>query len=340
MNQLTAIFMQQLSDDTSLSEEILERVRKELVLELLRCLPKEMHPGTLYCSAEGENLKSQMLLWKEEAAKISKPSDAVRYLRSLKELCQTAKRLREETCQQIESYASVDGGKLHLFYAEEQRSVLKTVNEWIRIDLYRILILGGPAYFRKIPLLKKIPMLLLDRVRYYKTQVMPVLSLLDARQRYSYWAVQHKDECRMGPLATLPAYVLCEPAKRSERLMPGEYKKLEALGGVMYQGLGRLTNITPDTIEEAQSDGLYDHVPMEAFEQARGTQDPVKALETLYAGKWYAVDPYELFSKAAAIEASWTILRRGQLRQCLYCGSLVEHHVPLCPQCIKRIKVR
>ena len=281
-----------------------------------------------------------MLLWEKDAAQILKPSDGVKYLRILKELCETAKRLHKETCEQMESYTSVDGGKVHFFYAEEQRLAQKIVNEWIQIDLYRILILGGPRYFEQIPVLKKVPLLLADRVRYYKTQVMPVLSSLNPKQRYRYWAVQHKEECRMGPLATLPAYVLCEPAKRSARLIPGEYKKLEAVGGVLYQGLGRLTNITPDTIEEAQSDGVYDTLSMEMLEKAWGRGDPIMALQTMFAGKWYAIDPYELFSKAAALEASWTILRRGQLRQCVYCGSLVEHQVPLCPQCIKRIKVR
>ena len=340
MNRLTAVFLQQLYEYVpGRQQELLECMRRELQRQPDLSLPEETAPGTMFCSAQGKQLQRDLAGWKQQAAALEDGGLAVRQLKQLEDLCRQAADLRKETGHEIRGAGAVDPARLHLFCGPEQKQALAVVDELIRVDLFRAAVLGGAALFARIPPVDRVAHTLADRLEYYKNCVLPALSGVEENKAYGVWAFLQQDECRIGPLGSLAAFSPCAPDKSARDLLPGECRTVMTSRGVVFQGVGCVTNLEPASIEGAQHQTVGDAIPVRELARRLDTRDPIRALAEYYGPRPYAVDACELFAAASMAQSARVLLRRGQLGQCFLCGRAVQGGVPLCAQCVAKVKV-
>lgn len=341
MNRLTAVFLQQLYACAPQKQELLKRAQRELLLQLDRSLPELLSPGTLIASAKGQELRQQAARWKQQTEQCSRMEDITLLLEQLNALQKQEQRLHTETRQEINRSGFVDGTKLHLFYRSEQRDALQVLDEIIRIELFRIAVLGGAQRFNAVPPLAAVPDILADRLAYYKNCLMPVLLDLSDQMLYGCWAFRFQEESRAGPLGNLPGYLIAEPnPAKATGLLPGEYTVLPAAKGTLYQGVGSLTNLTPDTVEQAQRTSVQDHIPVAELAARLYHGDPVRALGDYFGNNPYIVDPYELFATADVARGALELAERGRTRHCFLCGKALKNRAPLCAACVEKVCLR
>lgn len=340
MKRLTAVFLQQLNNYVPGKEQdILACMRRELQRQLDVVLPDVSAPGTLFCSARGKQLQRDLNNWKRQVAGLLHVSQAVTCLDQLETLCREAEQLRQETRQEIRCEGGVDPARLHLFCGAEQAQALAVVDELIRVELYCVAVLGGAELFGRIPPVDRVAHTLSDRLDYYKKYVVSALSGVEDNKAYGVWAFVQQDEIRAGPLGSLAAFLPCSPDKSAVDLLPGECRSGMTSRGVVFQGVGCVTNLNPNNIEMAQHEKVESTIPVQELARRLDTWDPIRALKECYVARPYAVDACELFAVASMAQSARVLLRRGQLGQCFLCGRTVRGGVPLCAQCVTKVKV-
>lgn len=340
MNRLTAIFLQQLYGYVPQKRELLDRARRELLLQMDRALPELLSPGTLFGSSQGQKLRQQASRWKQQAEQCTRMEEIAPLLYQLQALEKQERQLHAQTRQEIQGSGFVDGTQLHLFYRSEQRDALRILNEVIRVELFRIAALGGAYRFKNVPPLAAVPDLLADRLAYYKNSLMPVLQDLSDQVLYGCWAFRFQAESAVGPLGKLPGYLITDPNPAKAALLPGEYTVLTTSRGTLYQGVGCLTNLTPDTVEQAQRGPVQDRIPVAELAARLYGDDPVRTLGDYFGNKPYIVDPYELFAAADVAKGAQALEDRGRARRCLLCGKALTKPVPLCASCVEKVCLR
>lgn len=341
MNRLTAVFLQQLYACAPQKQDLLKRAKRELLLQLDRSLPELLSPSTLIASAKGQELRQQTVQWKQRTEQCSHMEDITFLLEQLYALQKQERQLHTETRREIQSSGFVDGTKLHLFYRSEQRNALQVLDEMIRIELFRIAVLGGAQRFKAVQPLAAVPDILADRLAYYKNCLMPVLLDLSDQVLYGCWAFRFQEESRTGPLGNLPGYLMAEPnPAKAAGLLPGEYTVLPTAKGAVFQGVGCLTNLTPDTVEWAQRVSVQDHIPVAELAARLYHDDPVRVLGDYFGSTPYIVDPYELFAAADVARGAQELAERGRTRRCFLCGKALKNQAPLCTACVEKVCLR
>lgn len=341
MNRLTAAFLQTLYEYVPQKKELLECVRQELLRQLEHALPNAISAGTLFCSPEAQQLQKQINSWKTGVERIVFMREATDRMQDLERLCNREKQLHTRTQTELARSGFVDVGNLHIFYLSEQDDALGVLNQIIRIDLFRIVALGGPDLFRHIPPLDRQLDHLDLRLNYYKTYIRPALDRISEVDQYGNWAFRYQDMVRAGPLARLPSFQIAEPDQKLGTLLPGEYKMRMLGSGPLYQGVGRLTNITPETVIEAQNTTVCANItPKQLLGGMERNVDPVQALQSVMGKRFYSVNATDLFAAADYVVSARTILKRGYGRQCFLCGRSVQGNAPLCPRCMEKTIVK
>lgn len=340
MNRLTAVFLQQLYEYVPQKSELLQCAQKELLRQLEVSLSEAVSPGTVFFSTHAQQLKQKIEIWKSKAEGLCRVSQIGEFLEELEALCACERQLHEETQQQIRSTGFVDAARLHLFYHSEQRQALDVVNEMIRVELFRVAALGGPERFRRIPEVDTVPDTLTGRLGLWKQYIQPALQDLPDNLLYGCWAFQEQNSCPTGPLGKIPGYLLANPDKKAAGLLPGEWKKIAGSKGYLYQGGGRLTNLTPNNVQQAQGKPLGTTVPVEQLAVRMRRCDPIQAMQDYFGNAPYSVDPYELFAAADLAASANTILERGQTGSCFLCGAPVRNNAPLCRHCVERVYIK
>lgn len=341
MNFLTAVFLQQLYTYAPQKEELMQLARRELLRELDCSMPDAISPGTLFCTAQGQQLKREITEWKTKVEHCSRMEDVIRGLRSLQKLKDREERFHEETQREIRNPGFVDSARLHVFYHREQGEALRILNEVIHVELFRIVCLGGVRRFSRIPPLARVPDSLVERLAYYKDYLIPSITDLEENALYGYWAIRYQPDSRTGPRGKLPAYSIAEPKNsKGKQLLPGEYQKIPIVQGTLYQGIGCLTNLTPDTVERAQNMQVHDQIPVVELSSRLYRLDPIQALASYFRQEFYAVDAYELFAAADVAQSANTLMERGQTESCFLCGSAVKNNAPLCSSCVEKVYVK
>ena len=340
MNRLTAIFLQQLYDYVPQKNELLQRAKKELLRQLDISMPEAVSPGTLFFSEHAQQFKGKMDAWKNKVQNLCRIEHVREFLSELEMLCARQKELHNETQRQIHSAGLVDVSKLHLFYRSEQKQALDVVNEMVRIELFRVVALAGPDRFCRIPPIDTVPDTLAGYLGYWKQWIDPALQNLPDHLLYGCWAFQEQECCPTGPLGKLPTYLPVKTNKKSGTLLPGEWARNIGPRGNWYQGVGRLTNLTPDTVQWAQHQNIKQHIPVTELASRMHLLNPVQAMQAYFGQTPYSVDPYELFSTADLAATANTMLERGQTHSCFLCGGPVQDNAPLCARCVERTYIK
>ena len=342
MNKLTAVFLDVLGAQAGQTKRAADLAKENMQAEFSERAGELLLPGTLFFSDEGRELKQRLTALQNEISRIERAQQAVGIIRQLEELYIRAEKLHRDTQKQIRKKGYIDARKLHFFYQSEQAEAMEILENYIKTELYLAAAFGGGRMFLARKPLKSFQHTLQDRVRYLKEELLPVTDTQNFRQNAGtrYWAVQHQDEVKAGPMGTLPGFVITEPVKSGRRFIPGEHAVLPSRKGVILQGMGYLTNLTPMTVENAQTKGalVTSVTPDQLVYYIDHLQDPDAVLGSMFAGKYYLISAEEYFGAASHAEASAAIRRRSRLGQCLFCGKPVaEKH--FCSNCEKRIKI-
>ena len=318
MNKLTAVFLDVLGAEAGQTKRAADLAKENMQNEFSERVAELLLPGTLFFSDEGRELKRRLTALQGEISHIERAQQAVGIIKQLEELY-----IRAE--------------KLH-----RQAEAMDILENYIKTELYLTAAFGGGRMFLTRKPLKSFQHTLQDRVRYLKEELLPVTDTQNFRQNVDsrYWAVQHQDAVKAGPLGILPGFMITEPVKSGRRFLPGEHAALPSRKGVILQGMGYLTNLTPMTVENAQIKGalVTSVTPDQLINYIDYLQDPDAVLGSMFAGKYYLISAAQYFGAASYAEASFTIRRRSRLGQCLFCGKPVaEKH--FCSNCEKRIKI-
>ncbi|MDO5132215.1 MAG: hypothetical protein Q4D81_04420 [Eubacteriales bacterium] len=342
MKKLTAVFLDVLGRETGLESRAAALARVNMQTEFQAKTRELLSGGTLYFSGEGHRLRQDLLMLRERVAQIDAAGKAAQTGTKLQELFVRAEKLHRETQHQIHRQGKIDVQRLHFFYQAEQSEALDILEEYIRVELCRILVLGGGNAFLSRKALKSFRHTLQDRMRYLQTEILPVTGTHQFRELGvpRYWAVQHQEEMKAGPFGVLPGFASVAPVKTDHRFCPGEHRELPCRGGTVMQGIGYLTNVLPKDVEAAQQKGaLHTKVtPAQLVCYLQYLRDPDQVLGHLFSGAFYAVEAAEYYSAASYVEASLAVVRRKRFGQCVFCGKPADG-ADICAQCSRRIKI-
>ena len=342
MNKLTAVFLDVLGAQTGQMKRAADLVKVNMQAEFAERTGELLSPGTLFFSDEGRELKQQLAALQSKIEHIERAQQAVGYVKQLKRLYIRAEKLHRDTQKQIRKKGYIDARRLHFFYRGEQSEAIEILENYIRTELYLTAAFGGGRVFLTRKPLKSFRHTLQDRIRYLKEELLPITDTQNFRQDVGsrYWAVQHQEAIKAGPMGVLPGFVITEPVKTGHRFVPGEHAALPSRKGIILQGMGYLTNLTPQSVENAQIKGalITRITPDQLLKYTDYLQDPDSVLGTVFAGKYYLINAAEYFGAASYAEASVAIQRRSRLGQCVFCGKPVEGEY-FCGNCEKRIKI-
>ena len=342
MKELTAVFMDVLGKKTGQEGRTSAIVRESMLAEFSERTRDLLSSETLFFSDEGHALLQELLILKRTIEKLNMAKDAAKLCAKLKALFIRAEELHRETQREIEKSGRIRAGKLHFFYAGEQERALDILEGYIKAELFRVFVIGGGELFFKCKPLKGYQHTLPDRMKYLMFELAPITDTQSFRQlaKTKYWAVSHQDEMRAGPMGRLPGMLMTDPVKTDHRFLPGEHRMLPGRGGLVLQGIGYLTNVTPKNIENAQlRGGLQTTVTPDMLRPyVDYLSDPDSVLNHIFAGKLYVISPAQYFAAASYAEACVTITSRHRLGQCLLCGQDAQNG-SFCDRCFRRIKI-
>lgn len=341
MDYLTVLFLNQLAGQVERADELLKLVRKELLAEFERQMSCNMVSGVLFYTGRARALQQRCAQWLESARQLPQIGAGKALLRELETLAKESDFLRQETRNQLQSPASIDMDRMHIIDPQDHEQTLRLIEEMIRFDLYRVAAIGGGALLTRITPFRRVSATLEAYMDYYRQEVLGALNMCSETRKYAFWAVQHRGDGKCGAYAKLPAYVIAEPKKVKHPMLPGEYQIIEDRGGILMQGVGMLTNVTPNNILSAQDAGVgYKPTVRQILQCGADLSRPDQVLAGSFEGGYYAVDPFEFFGMLSAAEDARVILRRGQLQQCFLCAAPVQNNAPLCPACMKRVQIQ
>ena len=342
MKELTAVFMDVLGKKTGQEDRAAALVRDSMLLELSERTRELSSSGTLFFSREGRALKQDLEILRRKAENLAQAYQAAGMCAMLRSIFIRAEKLHREAQREIHRPGHIRASRLHFFYAQEQEEALEILEEFIKAELYRILALGGGRMFFACRPLRGYPRTLQGRMEYLNQEILPVTDSPEFRDRIRtrYWAVEHRDEMKAGAIGVLPGFRIADPVKADSRFMAGEHRLLPYRGTVVLQGVGYLTNVRPDTVEEAQRQGALktEVTPSDLAPWAADLKDPDAVLSRVFEGSLYAVSPSMYFGVSSYVAASGAVDRRRRLGQCLLCGQSAEGE-NFCVRCARKIKI-
>lgn len=337
MDYLTIVFLEKLSDRVSCSGLLLEKLRKKMHDDAHRRLQKQLLDTTIYLSTSGKGYRARIDQWFSELAHMAKISQAELQYRRLLALENEAEELHKETQRALASPGSLNPEKLHCIFSEEKDDALNRLTGAVHFEMYRIVASGGGAVLNSLPLLKYIHVTVEAYFEYYVYNVLPALESLEHRKRFGVWAYQFKEQSKLGGLIKLPVYMESEPKSMKRRMILGETEQVTSGRNMIWQGIGAITNISPNTIAVAQEKGIYTIVRSNHLMNGYLQEAPSQILDRCFGGEWYAIDPANLFAELNIALLANTLLGRREMRRCLYCGSDGANNL-LCLSCISKIR--
>ncbi len=342
MQALAAVFMDILGKKTGQEDRAAAIIRESVSAEFSERTRELLSSETLFFSDEGHALHQDLLVLKRDIEKLLHAKDAAKLGAKLKTLYVRAEELHRETQREIEKNGRIRAAKLHFFYADEKEKALDILEQYVRVELFRVLVFGGGSLFSRCKPLKGYQHTLQDRMKYLVYELAPVTDSQSFKllAKTRYWAVVHQDEMRAGPMGRLPGMLITDPVKTDHRFLPGEHGLLPGRGGLVLQGIGHLTNMTPENIDKAQlRNNLQTVVTPEMLKPfVDYLSDPDSVLNHIFSGKPYVISTEQYFAAASCAEACITISNRRRLGKCLLCGQSAESGL-LCERCGRRIRI-
>lgn len=337
MNYLTIVFMEKLADRVSCKDLILKRIQKELRDAGEQRLQPLLLESTCYLSTAGKSYRERIDQWFAETARIKQISQAELQYKRLQALESEGEALHRETQQAFASPGSLNADRIHYLFREECDNALLRLTSAVHLEMYRLVVSGGGAAFKAIPLLKYVHSTVEAYYEYYVRYLMPALESLAHRKRFGVWAYQYRDQARLGALIRLPVYLEAEPKSTKKRLIPGEMEQITTSSSVIWQGMGVITNLSPDAMMAAQEKGVQTVIMAQQLMNGHLHESPAQLLERCFHGAWYAIDPADLFAALNVALLSSTLLGRRNMRKCLYCGA-EDAGALLCLPCITKLR--
>lgn len=344
MKKLTALFLDVLGEQTGQESRAAALAKENMQADLSKKTGELMTGGTLFFSREGHGvLEETNRLW-EFTENMTTAGQAAEISDSLSRLFVETERLHRETQKQIHKAGHINASHLHFFYPGEQSDALSILEKYIRIEMFRILTLLGGKTFLTLEPLDSYQHTLQDRMRYLNDQIQPITEqkMMKDLSTPHFWAVTYNNEMKVGPFGMLPGFEIAEPLKMDRRLLPGEHSEISDRRSKVLQGVGYLTNVTPDIVETVQR-GRKLHInvtPKQLAGCGCDLKNPQETLHRIFDGQYYAIDPAVYFGAASYVTASSAIAERKKRGLCLLCGRETgENKNDFCEQCRRRIRI-
>lgn len=337
MNQLTASFFALLSKRVQDPGPLCRRLQQELLAEAQRRMQTYLREDTSYLSPTGIAFCNRFMQWGDTVRRLYTAEEGAGMYRQLIALCNEAEDLYRETRRALMHPGTLDAEQLHVIFAEEQQAAIKQLYEAICIEMYRIICAGGAAAVNRMPQLKYTHATLESYYNYYHQHVVPALRMIETRKLHGVWAYQFRPQAKIKNLIRLPLYVQVEPKKEKSPLLPGESHPVGTGSSLSWQGMGALTNITPDNIAEAQFEGIQHRITPDNFAQASLNDAPEKVASQCFRGKWYAIEPAHFFAVFNMVRCERTLTLRAGNSQCMFCGADHSNSL-LCLSCLEKVR--
>ncbi len=336
MNDITAVFLCELAAESGRTE-LFGLLQQELSGWLdARCPVRT--GGMTAASPQAEQLCAALQQLHDRAKQVD-TREKLQWFRTQMEQC-TAQwsQLRGQTSQAVQHSWVPPLEAMHFLTREELEHMAPAILQQVRVQLYRLLMLGGTAAVQglELPAPGSGPAALLA---FYWHSLQPRLQRISTEQLRQEWAVEFRDEARFGSALQLPTYQLCQPVPLQSPVAPGHYQSAVQAGGVRYQGRGLLTNISPAEIGRALREGFISSCRAADLDRAELLDaDPRRVLEEAFGGRLYALEPYSYFSVVSyALNCRVTAQRLARGR-CLLCGtSTLKEGAHLCRNCFSRL---
>ena len=321
MNHLTIAFMCRLSEHTQAQTQLLQRMQKELLSEMQKRLPAFLHRVTSFLSSQGNEFSAKLNQWMDDVQHMGSIDVSGKLFRRLQRLCTEADKLAKESRAAWQYPGKLDPDLLHFVFPEQKEEAESRLYSAVCLEMFRLVASGGAERFIHFPKLQYVHPTVRDYYLYYAKHIIPALIVMDRHRRFGIWAFQYKEQARTGGMSRMPVYIQTAPKIERTPLLLGECRSSGAANAAVWQGLGALTNITPENIVRAQSEGIIHSIRPEQLKNLRLNTTPTQILEQCFPGQWYALDPVHFFSVLTTARCARTLMLRINNNQCLYCGT-------------------
>lgn len=339
MNELTLIFSEHLIRRLEHTESLTDRLHRELLEDARRRLEKYLLETTVYLSARGKSFFSRLERWFQRANSAQDVQEMRALFGQLTALAREADEMHAQTKESLSTAGRLEADSIHVVLYEDQSAAKQRLYQAICMELFRLAAAGGGEVLGKLPYLHYEHPDLCSYYAYYSQKVIPALRLMEHHKRFAVWAFQYREQAKIGPLAKLPTYIHIAPKQERKPLLPGEHHLVGSSSSEVWQGVGAITNIRPENIQQAQFEGVHGAVSLQQLRRCRLAGSPEQILDQCFGGGWYAVDPAHFFSMLSIALCSRTIELRAAQGQCLYCGAASSGEA-LCMTCISKIQQR
>lgn len=336
MNKKTLLFLDALAENYCAEE--MNAIAREQLQKLFCDTFRESWPTeyTAWITTDAKTLKAQLEQCWDRILNMVRPSDGVSILKSITALHGRWQELCEVTAGQLYLPGAVDLARIHVVRSVEDRQFAQWFLELIQIQLYRVLVLGGAERFRAMPRLEDETAEGL--VSYYREHIMPALETLTRVELSGVWTIAWTPEMTLGDRFAVPGCRLAEPEDSGCSYLPGHYRRMVRGKQRVYEGRGALTNITPETILQAQYHGFLsgDQIrvsDMLWMQESDMNLDPISILNRSTKNDLYAAEPYDFFSKWGFACGMVRLRSRSMEGSCPICGGILGRRDAICGTC-------
>ncbi|MBR6570616.1 MAG: hypothetical protein IKK75_09195 [Clostridia bacterium] len=337
MNQLSIAFICCLSEHSGEEDILKGRVQKELLKEVHKRLPAFVDPQTIYLSPRGAEFAAKLSQLLDDIRRMAAIDATSKLFRRLKKLCEEADALRKEARIAWQNPGKLDPERLHMVFAEEKAAAEERLYAAVSLEMFRLVAAGGGRRFADLPRLQYVHPTVEDYYQYYAKHIIPALDIMERSKRFGLWAFQFKEQAHTGGMSRIPVYVQAPIKPDKTPLLPGEYRVYGSGANTIWQGLGAITNLTPDLMTRAQSEGIECNFRPEHLRKTSLNGTPAQILDQCFAGRLYAIDPVQFFSVLTIVRSARTLILRVNNNQCMYCGADGANG-SLCLSCLGKVK--
>ena len=337
MNHLTISFLKHAADYYSSQDELITRIREELLFDSNSRLKILLEPEALFLSMDGHVLDQKIRAFFSDVNTLSNLDDAEILLNQLNEIERQAQILHKETLVELNSPGQLDPEKIHLVYSENQLLTKNRIKEASLLELFRI-VAADPDKIGEISHYHYVHPDIASQYNYYKQKVYPVLESISPMKRFGLWAYQYKENAKIGNIIRMPIYLETEiKTERIRKLLPGENECNTNTNNRYWYGVGVLTNLTPNNIEKALSSGIHNSLTSDMIPDTIEMASPNDILDMIFQNEYYAVEPNVFFSELSIALCAKILKKRRINHCCIYCGERTTGAM-LCESCLIKIR--
>ncbi len=335
MNKLTIVFLQELYDRADCKDEIEQYMISQLNNLMDQYISYYGVDTSLLMSADANRLCDQLINLQKSIFELNAPVDSRDIISEMQRIFSKLSELEAATSKAIFGAGKLNPDDIHIITAENQLQALNRIVDEIRLQEYLAVIYGTEEFFAALPAIRSIEGDIHTLFKRFASEVFPQVDMLAAYTAHPIWSFARNDILDDRSTWSFPIFVpdTCSMEVYSENLV-GPHN-LNFKDEKRIQGRGRVTNITPLTIEDAQEKGICWELPDAVdYKSIDGFSDLNGWLSFVFRGRYYSISPYDVIVVLNRYLLMSEIRNRKDSHRCLLCAKrLREKESVLCNDC-------